>query len=341
MTNMTIEELWKEIEAEAAADDGAAWVLQRATATPGHPLLVALEPATRIRTLLLPAAKSEVPPRRDWPECRGLELQMVSIAGATHLAVRLRDAASADVFTALAEDVAPRVAAATRTVDAVAALLGRLRRWQQFLAAAQVGLSREEERGLWGELHTLKTHLIPALSPVDAVAAWKAGSAAHQDFQCPAGALEVKTTAAKQPQSVRITSERQLDDTGVGALFLHVVAVDEREVAPAATAPGTSLPGLVGELRLTLANTATTAVFEDRLMECGYFDLHAPRYEGRRRTVRSEQTFRVVAGFPRLTESVLPPGVGDTSYAVSLAACLPFSTTTPEMLAALSQPTKP
>ena len=140
---------------------------------------------------------------------------------------------------------------------------------------------------------------------------------------------------------MRITSERQLDDTGVGALFLHVIAVDEREVAPAATAPGTSLPGLVGELRLTLANTATTAVFEDRMMECGYFDLHAPRYEGRRRTVRSEQTFRVVAGFPRLTESVLPPGVGDTSYAVSLAACLPFSTTIPEMLAALSQPTKP
>src|SRR5688572_16979791 len=105
---MTIEELWKEIEAEAAADDGAAWVLRRATPTPGHPLLLALEPSTHIRTLLLPAAKSEVPPRRDWPECRGLELQMISIAGATHLAVRLRDAASADVFTSLAEDVAPR-----------------------------------------------------------------------------------------------------------------------------------------------------------------------------------------------------------------------------------------
>jgi len=338
---MTIEELWNEIEAEVAADDSAAWVLRRATVTSGHPLLVAMEPATRIRALLLPATKSEVPPRRDWPECRGLVLQMVAVAGATHLAVRLRDAASADVFTALAEDVAPRVAAATRTMDAVAALLGRLRCWQQFLAAAQVGLSREEERGLWGELHTLEMHLIPAFGPADAVAAWKAGTAAHQDFQCPAGALEVKTTAAKQPQSVRITSERQLDDTGVGALFLHVVAVDEREVAPAGTTPGTSLPGLVGEIRLTLRNTATSAVFEDRLRECGYSDLHAPRYEGRRRTVRSEQTFRVIEGFPRLTESLLPPGVGDTSYAVSLAACLPFATSSPEMLAALSHPTNP
>jgi hypothetical protein len=300
-----------------------------------------LEPTTRIRTLLLPAAKSEVPPRRDWPECRGLELQMVSVAGAPHLAVRLRDAASADVFTALAEDVAPRVAAATRAVDAVAALLGRLRRWQQFLAAAQVGLSREEERDLWGELHTLKVHLIASRGAAEAVAAWKAGAAAYQHFQFPAGALEVKTTAAKQPQTVRITSERQLDGTGVGALFLHVVAVDECEVAPVGTAPGTSLPGLLGEIRLTLANTAALALFEDRLMECGYFDLHAPRYEGRWCTVRGEQTFRVLPGFPRLTESMLPPGVGDASYAVSLGACLPFATTIPKMLSMFSKPTKP
>lgn len=339
---MTIEELWREIEAEAAADDGSAWLLRRATGTPGHPLLVALEPSTRIRTLLLPAAKSEVPPRSDWPECRGLELQMISISGATHLAVRLRDAASADVFTVLAEDVVARVATATRTADAVAALLGRLRHWQQFLAAAQVGLSREQERGLWGELHVLKTHLFAATGAGEAVAAWKAGSAAHQDFQRATGALEVKTTAAKQPQNVRITSERQLDDTGVGALFLHVVAVDEREVAPTRTAPGTSLPGMVNDLRIGLASDPPTlAVFEDRLLECGYFDLHAPRYEGRRRTVRGEQTFRVVDDFPRLVEGALPAGVGEVSYALSLAACAPFVTTIPEMLAALAPSKNP
>ena len=330
------------MEAEAAANNDASWLLQRATATPGHTLLLALEPSTRIRTLLLPASKSDVPPRRDWPECRGLELQMVSIAGATYLAVRLRDAASADVFTALADDVAVRVGATTRTTDAVLALLGRLRRWQQFLAASQVGLSREQERGLWGELHVLKAHLIPAVGAPDTVAAWKAGAAAHQDFQTPAGALEVKTSAAKQPQSVRITSERQLDDTGVGALFLHVVAVDERDVAPTSTAPGTSLPGIVSDIRVLLAaEDATLADFEDRLMQSAYFDVHAPRYEGRRRTVRSEQTFRVAEGFPRIVERMLPTGIGEVSYALSLAACAAFVATTPNMLAALAAPTTP
>ena len=147
-----------------------------------------------------------------------------------HLGVRLRDPACADVFTALAEDVAPRVAAAGGAKQAAAELLGRLRRWQQFLTASHDELSVEAQRGLWGELHVLRTHLLPALGAAATVEGWKASAAAHQDFQFAGGAVEVKTTAAKQPQSVRITSERQLDDTGVGALFLHVVVVDEREV---------------------------------------------------------------------------------------------------------------
>ena len=38
-------------------------------------------------------------------------------------------------------------------------------------------------------------------------------------------------------------------------------------------------------------------------------------------------------GFPRLTERKLPTGVGDVSYALSLAACAPF---TVEIAAALT-----
>lgn len=98
----------------------------------------------------------------------------------------------------------------------------------------------------------------------------------------------MKTTAAKQPQAVRITSERQLDDTGVGSLFLHVVAVDEREVAPGAAVPGESLPGEVAAVRLALDQDASVlSAFEDQLIERGYLDIHAPRHEGRRYNAQS------------------------------------------------------
>ena len=281
-------------------------------------------------------SKAALPPRREWPECRGLELISVALGSQPHLGVRLRDPACADVFTALAEDVAPRVASASGAKQAAAELLGRLRRWQQFLTAARETLSIEAQRGLWGELHVLRTHLLPALGVSATVAGWNASAAAHQDFQFPGTAVEVKTTAAKQPQSVRITSERQLDDTGVGALFLHVVVVDEREVPAGGTAPGQSLPALIADVRAGLsADLIPLAAFNDRLLDRGWLDTHASRYEGRRWTVRVERTYRVRRGFPRLAEVDLPTGVGDVNFAVSLAACEPFAAPVPVMLKAM------
>ena len=290
----------------------------------------------------------------------------MALGSQPHLGVRLRDPACADVFTALAEDVAPRVAAASGAKQAAAELLGRLRRWQQFLTASRDGLSVEAQRGLWGELHVLRAHLLPALGAAATVAGWKASAAAHQDFQFSGGAVEVKTTAAKQPQSVRITSERQLDDTGVGVLFLHVVVVDEREVessslgnealtesasarggtrrenqsllTSAATRMGTSLPALIADTRYELSSDLIAlAAFNDRLLDRGWLDAHANRYEGRRWTVRREHTFRVAHGFPRLMKADLPSGVGDVNYAVSLAVCAPFVTPAAVILATLSE----
>jgi hypothetical protein len=333
---MTIEQLWIEMEAEAGAN--VAWLTRFARPQTGHPLLVALEQTTRARALLLPVPKVALPPRREWPECRGLELISVSLASQPHLGVRLRDPACADVFTALAEDVAPRVASASGAIQAVAELLGRLRRWQQFLTAARDMLSIEAQRGLWGELHVHRMHLLPALGAAATVAGWKASAAAHQDFQFSGGAVEVKTTAAKQPQSVRITSERQLDDTGVGALFLHVVVVDEREVPTGGTVPGHSLSTLIADTRAELsADLVALAAFNDRLLDRGWLDTHASRYEGRRWTVRGERTYQVRQGFPRLVEVDLPTGVGDVNFALSLAACEPFAAPVSGMVGALSQ----
>jgi len=336
---MQIETLWQELEAEAAAGSPAAWLTRFALPQPSQPLLVALETAVGRRALLLPLPKAVIPPRRHWPDCRGLEVFSVALSGQPHWGVRLRDAACADVFAALAEDVAPRVAAAANARTTAAALLARLRRWQKFLAVGRAGLTVEQQRGLYGELHTLRAHLLPALGAVAAVSGWRAPTAAHQDFQFPSGAVEVKTTTAKQPQAVRITSERQLDGTGIPALFLHVVVLDEREVEPGAAASGECLPGLVADLRSRLAGEGQALeFFDDRLLEAGYLDADAPRYEARRFTLRREMTFRITRGFPRLTERDLPEGLGDVSYALSLPACGPFAVTPEAMLATLTAP---
>lgn len=335
---MTIEQLWQEMEVEG--ETNVAWLTRFARPQTGHPLLVALEQTTRARALLVPVSKTALPPRREWPECRGLELILVALDSQPHLGVRLRDPACADVFTALAEDVAPRVASASGAKQAAAELLGRLRRWQQFLTTARETMSIEAQRGLWGELHVLRTHLLPALGPAATVVGWKASEAAHQDFQFFGGAVEVKTTAAKQPQSVRITSERQLDETGVGTLFLHVVVVDEREVPAGDATPGQSLPELINATRTDLYDDpASLVAFNDRLLDRGWLDASASRYEGRRWTLRGEHTYHVVNGFPRLLEGDLPKGVGDVNFSVSLAACEQFTAPVSIMLSTIARTT--
>ena len=62
----------------------------------------------RIQALCGPLCPA-LPSHREWSECRGLELISVALGSQPHLSVRLRDPACTDVFTALAEDVAPRV----------------------------------------------------------------------------------------------------------------------------------------------------------------------------------------------------------------------------------------
>lgn len=334
---MRIEELWRELEAEVKAGSASAWLIRFALPNPSQPLLVALDTVANQRALLLPMPKAVIPARHEWPDCRGLEVFSVALSGEAHLGVRLRDPACADVFTALAEDVAPRVAAVTDAHTAAVALLGRLRRWQKFLAAGTGGLSKEQQRGLYGELHTLRAHLLPGLGGAVAVVGWRAPQASHQDFQFAAGALEVKTTTAKQPQAVRITSERQLDDTGISALFVHVVILDEREVEPVAAGSGECLPEVISDLRSRLAGDAQVLeLFDDRLLEVGYLNADVPRYEMRRFTLRQELTFKVKRGFPRLIESDLPAGVGDVSYDLSLAACGLFTVNVKTMLDVLT-----
>jgi hypothetical protein len=286
-------------------------------------------------------ARSAIPSRNRWPSCLGLELFLRRLSGdgadeATP-GVTLKEPRFADVFTALAEDLARQVTEAGSAAAQVKTLLGQLARWQKFLAASAEGLTAEQQRGLYGELHVLRSDLLPALGAATAVNGWTAPGGAHQDFQFATGAVEVKTTVAKQPLAVRITSERQLDDTGIAALFLHVVVLDEREVDLGRSGEGESLPALVEDLRKRLKEQpGVLELFNDRLLEDGYLDAHAPRYEGRRFCLRREMTFRVGRGFPRLVERDLPEGVGDVSYALSLAACKEFSVLPGEMVARLA-----
>lgn len=325
---MTIESQWQALETEARALSDDAWRLRLARPVGGHPLFVAVSAGRRVLLLRTPAAL--MPPRADWPTSTGIDVLSIALDGHTYLGVALREPRFADVFAALAEDLARRIeAAAADGSSPVKLFLGQLRRWQRFLACAREGLEPAAQRGLWGELHFLKNHLLPLLGGA-AVAGWKGPEGAHQDFQFVGAWIEVKTTLAKQPQNVRIASERQLDDTRAPALFLHVLSLEAHEGG------SSTLPAAVTDLRGALVGwPAAREVFEESLLAAGYLDQHAPRYESTGYAVRGAHSFRVRGNFPRIVEASLAGGVGEVSYSLNLAACAAHLVTDAEITASL------
>lgn len=334
---ISIDQLWLEMETEPVHAMSTLWKHRMAHPQTGEKLLAGLEVRGWSRVLLTPACGNVLPSRRDWPECRGLELMLIALDSQPYFCVKLRDNNCADVFTALAEDVLRRLISNTDDIHPVLVLLDRLGQWQRFLSVSREYLSEESQRGLWGELHLLRTHLIPNFGAAFSIEAWKGCQSSHQDFQFDCGAVEVKTTAAKQPQNIRISSERQLDDTGVNFLCLYVVAIDEREISGEMQAQeGQSLADLVEEIRSKLVDNPTSLrLFNDKLFNLGWIDSKEEFYQTPVRTPRWERFFHVGATFPRLVEIDLPAGIGDVSYSLSLAACDTFAIPKETMLSGI------
>lgn len=331
---MKIDELWPELEAArmAAAKHrgGSGWVLRQLRPDPSCPLNASIELSTGRRALLLVTASEDMPPKRRWPACRGLEVIAVKEGDSLLFGVALKEARHSDIFSALAEDLARRVAAAADSVGRVSAMLGGLARWQKFLSVRTDGLSAEAQRGLWAELHFLRGELIALLGARAAVTAWQGPSGYPQDFVVDRVAVEVKATAAKPPFVVTISSERQLDAQNLQSLFLRHYALSEGENG------GQSLAAAVMVTRAALADTEASELFEDRLLAASYLDIHAARYEARGWRIRETRDFAVKEGFPKLVESCLPAGVGSVRYNVALAACEQFAIDAASLRATLS-----
>jgi hypothetical protein len=233
------------------------------------------------------------------PTAAGIEMILSAVSRTEYeLQVILTADGLREVFNPLVTDVAETARAAPTAAKALAAAVDRFERWQDLLrAVSRDGLSAEARRGLYGELLVLGDVLLTSLSQTEAVEAWTGPTGTNQDFQLPELAIETKASVAKRPTSIRIASERQLDGTGVPALFLALASLDAR------------------------------ARFDGLLIQVGYLPGRPDLYEEPRYTLRELRFWHVREGFPRLVESDLPEGVGNCTYHVSTPGLDAYRTT--------------
>jgi len=238
--------------------------------------------------------------------------------GRSGLLLELQNPAAADLFAAVCEDVATTTAENTEEDEAVAAFIGRFAKWQRMIQVAPAGLSGERQRGLFGELITLRNYLIQKRGFDEAVRAWKGPDGAPRDFEIGGVGVEVKTSAANEPQVVTIHGERQLDGAGLRSLCMihHSLEVVRDS--------GETLPDAVRTLRSLGEGLSEAGTLEDRLMQSGYADVHEPLYRRTGYVTRRISQFQVDEGFPRIVEADLADGVGSVRYSLAVDACRDF-----------------
>jgi hypothetical protein len=313
---------WGTLTAAARGSAGVAW--RRIHADSGHDLYIAVRQPGDQRCLWFDLPADAIEDHSAIASLRSVHVEVRhkdDAGSALRCEMALTSADLADVFSRLVEDVSAAVAAQRTDASAADALLTRLARWRRLLeTSSQQGLTAEERRGLQGELVVLGELLDAGLAARCVVPAWTGPLHKNQDFQFSDAALEVKTTSAKQPQSVMVTNERELDPRGVDELFLVQLSLDERRGGT-----GESLPESVDHLRARLcADPGSQAHFDQLLARAGYLDEHARLYADTRYTVRTLSCFRVSSGFPAIIEGMLPAGVGDVKYRIQTAALRPF-----------------
>ena len=317
-----IENIWKELE--KSEDFGMGFIRRRYSPDCKADIFFGIKTPERLRLLIVRVGSYSVKYIGTLPLLRGLRIEKIidpeEPAKYILLTLILADKMYEDIFSELVLDIIEHIKNIENEKKLINGFLERLQKWQDLFEKYRVeGLSKEMQRGLYGEMCFMQKLFLKNISKFISVKSWTGPKKTIQDFQYKGWATEVKTSTAKQQQKIYITNERQLDDNYIEHLFLFHISLDEKQRY------GELLPDIIEKVRNTL-NTEPVLLkeFNNKLIEVGYFDNQIGLYEETGYIIREEKFYRIYAGFPRIIESNLPDGVGDIRYSIDISACIPY-----------------
>ncbi|MDE7421304.1 MAG: PD-(D/E)XK motif protein [Muribaculaceae bacterium] len=231
------------------------------------------------------------------------------------LSVLLSESDKKDLFSYLCVNMIETIAVARDIFTATQLFGNTLLRWKKLFESTLTDiLSKEEQRGLYGELVFLRELVkLHPLSQYAAIQTYIGCSHAPHDFQGNSWAVEVKTTSTNNPQLLTINGERQLDDSMTGILFLCHCSVEVIKNS------GETLPDIITEIKHILkSDFAALSLFNAKLFEAGYKEEFNHQYANIGYKNRFIRYYHVHENFPRIIETDLREGVGNVKYEISL-----------------------
>jgi len=259
------------------------------------------------------------------PGLRGLKIattvtSLANISNALFLTFTQSILNTNNIFELVISDLCDKIIGLQDKKDLSPTIIKTLSEWEFFFEKQEHELlSPEAQKGLIGELHFLKDYLFRKYSFAESIRCWTAPDATNHDFQIQNKAVELKTTSGKQHKKFTVSSEKQLDNTGLEHLYLSVFSLNLHHNMPDKT-----LPALIHDIYIQIEEDPVAAFhFQVKLTKYGYIEADAEKYTTGF-SLTEMRFFEVTEGFPRLLGRHLPDGVGDLKYSVAVAACIPF-----------------
>ncbi len=309
---------WSEL-GDISAAGSLGWMTRQMHADSSYELYIGIRHPGGKRALLFEVGAEDITPVVEFPQSRGFQVWPETIKagprGRVRLCLALTEIGYKDVFSVLVSDVTRNLVDSKSGKDAVRAFFGRLSVWQLFFKRYSDELSDSEQKGLFGELHVLKT-IISKIAPMHlALRSWLGPERAARDFIFSNGATEVKTTMVGS-QSFNVSSLEQLDRDEAGELHLILVSLRKSQ-------EGATLKDMVQNVSDMLSTESRHLLsdFNDKLLQYGYVQEAANRYDKVKYDVVSTVIFHVGPGFPSLTNANVPTAVESASYALRTDDC--------------------
>ena len=100
---------------------------------------------------------------------------------------------------------------------------------------------------------------------------------------------------------------------------------------------GETLPEIIESLRAILGKDSfSRELFEKRLFQIGYLDIHALKYSETSYKHRNSSYFKIEKDFPRIVPADLKQGIVQVRYSIEISACRPYVIAEPEVIESIN-----
>jgi len=244
--------------------------------------------------------------------------RVLSTTGNQGLILVLEKHVDQDLFYSLCETLINKLSEVSDPLVGLSVALSQIKRWKAFLAGKKGRLlSAEEVRGLFSELKFLQQMLDCMENELDVLDSWQGPETSHQDFIFSDAAVEVKSLSGRERNTVKISSEDQLESLS-SSLFLKVYRLIDMPESKTSI----SLNELVKTVEDTLTDAEAIEMFAAKLAKAGYVQMLA--YDKPEFIVAEEQTYRIENEFPKIVRSELHVGLTRIGYEIKLESIRGF-----------------